>query len=83
MLTKALQVTTEKTFQKRFSCRCEAGIFVLLSGTGLLLKLRSRPLSRTRHRLSLRKLHILVADLIILAAAVVEGIKYVLFLIRR
>jgi len=48
-----------------------------------LLSIRSRPLKRVRRKLTLRRLHILVADLIILTAAIVEGVKYIIFLIKK
>jgi hypothetical protein len=40
-------------------------------------------MSRSHHKLSLRKLHIVVVDLIILTAAIIEGVKYVLFLMKH
>jgi hypothetical protein len=48
-----------------------------------LLSIRSRPLKRARRKLTLRRLHILVADLIILTTAIVEGVKYIIFLIKK
>jgi len=38
---------------------------------------------KPRHKLSLRKLHILVVDLILLGVAVIEGVKYLIWLIER
>lgn len=36
-----------------------------------------------RRKLTLRKLHILIVDMILLTIALIEGVKYVLYLIRQ
>ena len=37
----------------------------------------------SRRRLTLRKLHIIVVDSLLLAVAIIEGVKYVLFLLKK
>jgi len=40
-------------------------------------------LSQPRRKLTIRRLHILIVDTVLLAIALIEGVKYVLFLIRQ